>query len=144
MLGVTDERDGLEGTGGNPGRSSRVQAVVSFFGPTDFSTRDWPQDLEKEVVVPFLGGSFAEKPDVYRRASPISYVTKEAPPFLLFHGTEDELVPVDQSRRLAETLRSFGVPAELVILRGERHGFTDARNQESMKRMMDFLAERLK
>ena len=84
------------------------------------------------------------KPDVYRRASPISYVTKEAPPFLLFHGTEDELVPVDQSRRLAEKLKSLGVPTQLVVLAGERHGFTDATNQECMKKMSAFLAERLK
>ena len=144
MLGLTHEKDGLEGTGGNPGTSSRVQAVVSFFGPTDFSTRDWPRDLEKEVIVPFLGGSFAERPDVYERASPITYVTKDAPPFLLFHGTEDELVPVDQSKRLARKLKSFGVAVQLVLLEGERHGFTDAKNQESMKKMMDFLAERLK
>jgi len=144
MLGVTDKKDGLEGVGGNADRPSRVQAVVSFFGPTDFSTRDWPRDLEKEVIVPFLGGSFADKPAVYRRASPISYVTKDAPPFLIFHGTGDELVPVDQSRRLAEKLKSFGVPAELVVLEGEHHGFTDANNQKSMKKMMDFLAERLK
>jgi acetyl esterase/lipase len=144
MLGATDRKDGLEGTGGNPDQPSDVQAVVTFFGPSDFSTRDWPKDLEKEVIVPFLGGTFADKPDVYRRASPISYVTKDAPPFLLFHGTEDELVPVDQSRRMAERLKTFGVSVDLVVLEGERHGFTDARNQESMKKMLDFLAERLK
>lgn len=144
MLGVTGEKDGLEGTGGNPDQPSRVQAVASFFGPTDFSTRDWPRDLEREVIVPFLGASFADKSDVYQRASPITYVTKDAPPFLLFHGTEDELVPVDQSKRLAQKLKSFGVPVQLVLLEGEHHGFTDAKNQESMKKMMDFLAERLK
>ncbi|MCM3876403.1 MAG: alpha/beta hydrolase [Thermoanaerobaculia bacterium] len=144
MLGVTDKEDGLEGTGGNADQPSRVQAVVSFFGPTDFSTRDWPRDLEKEVIVPFLGESFADRPDVYKRASPITYVTKDAPPFLFFHGTEDELVPVDQSKRLAQKLKSFGVSVQLVLLEGERHGFTDAKNQESMKKMLDFLAERLK
>ena len=144
LLGVTDKKDGLEGTGGNAEQPSQVQAVVSFFGPTDFTTHDWPEVLEKEVIVPFLGGSFADEPDVYRRASPISYVTKDSPPFLLFHGTGDALVPVDQSRRLAEKLWSLGVPAQLVVLEGEGHGFTDARNQESMKKMLDFLAERLR
>ncbi|MFI5119907.1 MAG: alpha/beta hydrolase fold domain-containing protein [Thermoanaerobaculia bacterium] len=144
MLGVAGRNDGLEGTGGNPDQSSRVQAVVSFFGPTDFTTRDWPEDLEKEVIVPFLGGSFADKPDVYRRASPITYVTRDAPPFLFFHGTEDKLVPVDQSKRLAEKLKSVGVPARMVALEGEGHGFTDAGNQMAMKQMLDFLRERLK
>jgi len=144
MLGLAGEPDGLEGEGGNAGQSSRVQAVVSFFGPTDFSTRDWPRDLEREVIVPFLGGSFADRPDVYRKASPVSYVTREAPPFLLFHGAEDELVPVDQSKLLAAKLREFGVPVRLVILEREKHGFTDAGNQESMKTMMEFLRERLR
>src|SRR5262245_22566617 len=66
LLGASGPNDGLEGNGGNPEQSSRVQAVVSFFGPTDFTTRDWPADLEKEVIIPFLGGTFADKPDVYR------------------------------------------------------------------------------
>jgi len=143
MLGVTRETDGLEGNGGNADQPSRVQAVVGFFAPTDFSTRDWPRDLEQEVIVPFLGGSFADKPDVYKKASPVSYVTNDAPPFLLFHGNADKLVPVDQSRRLATKLRSFGVPATIVELEGEGHGFSDANNQRSMKQMLDFLRERL-
>jgi dipeptidyl aminopeptidase/acylaminoacyl peptidase len=95
---------------------------------------DWSKDLETEVIVPFLGGSFAEVPDVYKRASPINYVTKDAPSFLLYHGTEDKLVPVDQSIRFAEKLTSVGVPAQLVVLQGEGHGFTDATNQKSCNR----------
>ncbi len=144
MLGVTGPSDGLEGTGGNAGQSSRVQAVVSFFGPTDFSTRDWTHDLEREVIVPFLGGSIAEQPDTYRKASPYNYVTKDAPPFLFFHGTDDELVPVDQSKRLADKLKGAGVPVQVVILDGERHGFSDANNQKAMRQMLDFLGERLR
>lgn len=144
MLGMTGRNDGLEGTGGNPDQSSRVQAVVSFFGPTDFTTRDWPKGLEKEVIVPFLGGSYADKADVYMRASPISYVPMNAPPFLFFHGTEDKLVPIDQSKRLAQKLKSLGVPAQMVAVEGEGHGFTNANNQKAMKQMLDFLRERLK
>ncbi len=144
MLGVTDAKDGLEGTGGNPGQSSRVQAVVNFFGPTDFTTRDWPRDLEKEVIEPFLGGSFADRADEYRRASPITYVTKDAPPFLFFHGSADNLVPVDQSKRLGEKLRNAGASAEVNVLEGEGHGFTDANNQKTMRRMLDFLDAQLK
>jgi acetyl esterase/lipase len=144
MLGVTGKNDGLEGAGGNPDQSSRVQAVVSFFGLTDFSTRDWPRDLENGVIEPFLGGSFANHADEYRRASPITYVTSDAPPFLFFHGSEDKLVPVDQSKRLGEKLRNAGVFAEVNVLEGEGHGFTDAANQKAMRRMLDFLDAHLK
>ncbi len=144
MLGVTAKEDGFEGVGGNPEQSSRVQAAVSFFGPTDFSSRDWPKDLEEEVIAPFLGGSFAHKSDLYKRASPINYVTVDAPPFLFLHGTDDKLVPIDQSRRLSEKLKQIGVPAQMVVLEGEGHGFTDANNQKSMQQMLDFLGEQLK
>jgi acetyl esterase/lipase len=144
MLGVTRKEDGLEGLGGNPEQSSRVQAVVSFFGPTDFSARNWPKDLEEEVIAPFLGGSFADKADLYKRASPINYATVDAPPFLFFHGTDDKLVPIDQSRRFAQTLKKFGVPTQMIALEGEGHGFTDANNQKAMQKMLDFLSERLK
>jgi acetyl esterase/lipase len=144
MLGVTDKTDGLEGDGGNPEQSSRVQAVVSFFGPTDFTTHDWFNDLKMEVIVPFLGGSFADKPEVYQKASPINYVTRDAPPFLLFHGTEDKLVPVDQSRRLADKLKGVGASVRVVMLEGEGHGFTDANNQICMKQMVAFLDEQLR
>jgi len=144
MLGVTGKNDGFGGSGGNSEQSGGVQAVVSFFGPTDFSSRDWPADLEHEVIAPFLGGSFADKPDAYTMASPITYATKDAPPFLFFHGSEDKLVPVDQSKRMGEKLRNLGVPAEVVVLEGEGHGFTDATNQKAMRRMLDFLDARLK
>jgi acetyl esterase/lipase len=144
MLGVTGKEDGFEGLGGNPEQSSRVQAVVSFFGPTDFSARDWPRDLEEEVIAPFLGGSFADKPDFYRMASPINYAPADSPPFLFLHGTDDKLVPIDQSMRLAEKLRKLGVPTQMVALEGEGHGFSDAGNQKAMQQMLDFLRERLK
>ena len=144
MLGVTGKDDGFEGSGGNPGQSSRVQAVVSFFGPADFTTRDWPKDLETEVIVPFLGGTYADTPEAYKKASPITYVNKAAPPFLLFHGTGDKLVPVDQSMSLARKLTLAGVPVQMITLEGEGHGFTDPGNQKSMQQMLDFLGRRLR
>lgn len=144
MLGVTSAADGLEGNGGWGDASSAVEAVVSFFGPTDFTTRDWPPDLEREVVVPFLGGTFADRPDAYRQASPIHFVTKDAPPFLFFHGVDDALVPIDQSRRLAASLQRAGVQARVVAFEHEGHGFTDATNHVAMRQMLDFLDERLR
>ena len=59
-------------------------------------------------------------------------------------GSEDKLVPVDQSKRLGEKLRNAGVFAEVNVLEGEGHGFTDAANQKAMRRMLDFLDAHLK
>ena len=94
--------------------------------------------------MPFLGGSWADRPDVYRKASPISYVSARAPPFLFLHGRDDKLVPVDQSTRLAARLDRLGVPARVIAFEGEGHGFSDAVNQKAMQQMLDFLGTELK
>ena len=102
LLGCTHKEDGLEGNGGHADRSSRVQCVVSIFGPTDLSARTWDEKIEAGLLVPFLGGKIEDKPEAYKKASPVTYVRKDAPPFLLFHGTADKIVSVEQSRLMAK------------------------------------------
>jgi acetyl esterase/lipase len=144
LLGATTKDDGFEGTGGNPDQASTVRAVVSFFGPTDLTTRTWSDELERKLLVPFVGASFADKPELYRKVSPITYVRKEAPPFLFFHGTEDKLVAVRQSEVMVEKLKAVSVPAELVKLEGEGHGFHGENVRQTLDKTFQFLDERLK
>ncbi len=144
MLGVTGKEDGMEGDAGNADQSSKVQAVVNVFGPTDFCARNWDKKLETSVIVPFLGGTFEEKGETYKKASPITYVKKDSPAFLFIHGTTDAIVPVDQSTRMAEKLKEAGVDAKVVIYPGEGHGFSGAKNIEALKEMVAFLDARLK
>ena len=77
LLGLTDKGDGLEGTGGNADQSSRVQAVVSFFGPTDLAAKGWGPDVEARNLVPLFGGTADERPEAYRKASPLTYAGKD-------------------------------------------------------------------
>jgi acetyl esterase/lipase len=144
MLGVTDKEDGLDGAGGNADVSSRVQAVVSFFGPTDLTAKDWGLDVSARNLVPLLGGTVDEKPEAYRKASPLTYAGKDAAPLLLFHGAVDKMVPVDQSRRLAEKVASAGGAAELVVVEGEGHGFGREKLLQCLGKMVTFFDERLK
>lgn len=131
LLGVTAGNPMLEGDGPNLDQSSAVQAVVSFFAPTDLPAAGelyerrpgkQPDPSGKEPLVSLLGGTVTEKPELARLASPALQVTPEAPPFMLFHGDADSLCPVDQSIRMHDALRAAGVPCELTIVPGAEHG----------------------
>jgi acetyl esterase/lipase len=75
------------------------------------------------LVARFVGGTPATVPDRYQIASPITHVDRGAPPTYLAHGTRDPVVPVSQSLRLTQRLRTAGVPHRLVTLPGSGHAF---------------------
>jgi acetyl esterase/lipase len=77
--------------------------------------------LDHEVVVDFLGGPEAEAPERYALASPISHVAGYKPPFLLFHGDGDWIVPVEESRAMRDALVASGNDAELLEMGGVGH-----------------------
>jgi acetyl esterase/lipase len=144
LLGACDAKSGLEGKGGNSDQSSRVQAVVSFFGPTDFTKKNWTPQVEQTFLVPFLGGTYEEKTDAYKQSSPIVYVTKDDPPFLFFHGTKDTLVGLDHSEKMTKKLREVGVSADLVIMEGDGHGWGGEKLTKTLDQTARFFQEKLK
>ncbi|WP_406695738.1 alpha/beta hydrolase [Singulisphaera sp. Ch08] len=129
-------------------QSSRVQAVCDFYGPADFTQMPAKQATKPDgSVAQLLGGSVAEKSEQAREASPISYVSKEDPPFLICHGTEDPLVPLNQSVSFHEALIKAGVPATLVKVERGGHGFrgdTEPSSKEVLQQVQAFFDERLK
>ena len=60
----------------------------------------------------------------FRLASPVSHVDAKSAPFLIIHGEEDDVVPIDQSERMAAALRGHEVPVEFVRMPGEGHAFS--------------------
>lgn len=144
LLGAAGESAGLEGKGGNAKQSSKIQAVVSFFGPTDFTAKNWSETTEKTFFIPFLGGTFQEKTGLYRKASPIIYCTKDAPPFLFFHGTKDTLVGIDQSEKMVKKLREVGASAELVVMEGDGHGWAGAKLTKTIDQSVRFFQDKLR
>ena len=149
MLGTTGDVKAYD-VGANLGLSSRVQAVVDFFGPTDFlqmdahrlnaqaMVHDTPDSPESQLV----GGPIRDHPDRVARANPITYVTADDPPFLIIHGDADLLVPHHQSVLLEAALRKAGVPVQFVTIAGGRHGGDT--ETKGFDRAMAFLTERLK
>ena len=100
------------------GIPTNVQAVINIYGPSDLTT----EIAKKEKRVHRLfGKTYGEAPEMYKSASPILYVNKNSPPTISFHGTLDELVPYGQSKKLHETLKSYGVPTYYHELKGWPH-----------------------
>ena len=115
---------GLEGDGGWPGISSRVQAASAYYGVSDFTVGAMQfQHHTGKVVLKLFRGTESEKPDLYRRASPIYFVSRDSPPLLLVHGEQDDLVPFDQSVRMAEAYRRLRLAVEFVGVKNAGHDF---------------------
>lgn len=100
------------------GLPSNVKAVVNIYGPSDLTTE---VAKNEKRVHRFIGKTYEEAPEMYKEASPILYVNKNSPPTISFHGTLDELVPYSQSKKLHETLKTYGVPSYYHELKGWPH-----------------------
>jgi len=123
LLGTSGGVPELEGEGGSEGFSSRVQAVVDWYGPTDLSKMGGRYDRPDSPVCRLLGGSLHERMELVRMANPITYVTPDDPPFLFIHGEKDHVVPFNQSELLYEALKEAEVDATLIKVENADHGF---------------------
>ncbi len=77
------------------------------------------------------------------KASPVTYVSKDAAPFLIMHGDQDKTVPISQSETFAEALKKAGADATFVVIKGGKHGGALFTSAETMKLIEDFLAKHL-
>jgi acetyl esterase/lipase len=124
LLGTAAEETGWDRVGGNSETSARVQAVCDFFGPTDLVSMIEARAFfpEQGPITRLMGGPPKEKLDVARKASPITFVSKDDPPFLIVHGDRDQTVPLRQSQILADRLKEAGVDVNLVVVKNGQHG----------------------
>lgn len=143
LMGLTDAKSGFEGRL-YPDQSSNVTCVVDYFGPTDFAAYKDDDSAQRSMIGPFLGGKFTEKPEVHKKASPIEYVRKEVPPILIFHGTKDWVVPIEQSRNLKAKLSQAGASVELIEVPNEGHGWEGKPLRTTTDATLDFFNKHLK
>lgn len=116
--------------GANLDQSSRVQAVCDYYGPTDFLQMDahalvgapFKHDSKDSPEAKLLGGAIQENKDKAARVSPLTYVSRDDPPFLIVHGDKDPLVPHHQSELLFAALKKNSVSVHLHTITGAGHG----------------------
>lgn len=112
---------------------NRIDAVVDFFGASDLAAI--ADGFEGDIVAattgadsPFTayvvgpGRTAAAHPDELHEADPASRVTTDAPPFLIFHGDDDRIIPPMQTAHLHQALRSAGVASTRYVISGAGHG----------------------
>ncbi len=157
MAGVTGNTNVFDEPAlGNADQSSRVQAVIDWFGPIVFADMDG-QFRQSGKGMPnhgtagspesrFLGQTLDEAPEALRaQANPLSYLGSALPPFLIQHGDRDALVPTQQSEELADALKPTLPPSslELDILAGASHGDRAFETPENLDRVLGFLSRTL-
>jgi alpha-L-fucosidase 2 len=96
-----------------------VQAVVTLYAQSSFAT----VPLNKDVHA-LLDSLIQQKgeAEALKEASPITYVTKDAPPFLLIQGDQDEYIPYSEDTNLQAALRRVGVRCDIIRIPGGKHG----------------------
>lgn len=134
LVGTSGDVTDLEGAvGGNLQYSSRVQAVVDWYGPTDFlqmdaqlksqagcgnGNHDSPASAESMLV----GCAIQSCPQTVQRANSMTYASADDPPFFIQHGTADCAVPTAQSAILHSLFQARGHDSAFVPVQGEGHG----------------------
>jgi len=118
--------------------SSRVQAACPWYMPCDIAK----MIKENKMNLPFFSGDIDD--EKYRQyINPISYITAQAPPFLLLHGTADTVVPFEQGETFYEALIAQKIDARLVGLEGEGHAGPQFFQQPLWDIIIDFFKDKL-
>ena len=143
LVGLTDRAANLEGESGSPEQSSRVQAVVNVFGPTDMRFC-YDKSSVAWIFRLVMGGTPDEAGERYKAASPITYVSKDDPPVLTLHGDQDALVPVEQAKVLDEKMETVGASHTLMVFEGQGHGFRGEHQQKAINATWAFFDQHLK
>lgn len=143
FLGVTAGVKEFEGEG-NLDQSSAVTCVVNFYGPSDL-TKSYGASVDAAEVLPlFFGGDLTTKRREHIVGSPLYWVTPNAAPTLVVHGTDDKYVAYEQAGWMIDKLKSCMVEADLLTLQGAGHGFKGADAEKAEAALLEYFDKQLK
>ncbi|MGV3484738.1 MAG: alpha/beta hydrolase fold domain-containing protein [Planctomycetaceae bacterium] len=140
LLGTSGDVAELEGDLGVTGVSSRVRCVVDFCGPSDFirfAQKAPRESAPGQPVYKLFGGPLQDRLEMAKQASPVTYVSKDDPPFLIVHGTEDKTVPLDQALTFHAAQEKAGMDTTLVEIEGGGHGIGGPEIDAKVKAFFD-------
>jgi acetyl esterase/lipase len=156
LLGTSGGADAFPKIGQNRDQSDRVQAVIDLFGPTDFQAVKAQVAADNAVKNIFnfedMSSPYAklfnarpgERADLEKSASPMTFVSKDDPPFLIVHGTADTLVPYAQATEFTDALKKAGVEVLLQTIPGGKHGGPEFMSAGAIRLYKNFFDKHLK
>jgi acetyl esterase/lipase len=115
-----------------------VKAIVAGGAPADLSF--WPDGKLSGLL---LGGPLKGKEAIYREASPVTHVKKDSPPVFIYHGTADDLVPIEHPKAFIAALESKGVRHETYWIGGRSHIMAHLFPAGAIRKAIGFLDENL-
>ncbi len=126
----------------------KIKLALDFYGPSDLimlaTNPDTSVNNERNPVSILLGAMAVDRPDLAKRASPVTYIDKDDPPFLIVQGEKDESVPNTESKILSSWLTLTGVKNKLFIVPGAPH-YGEMYDAEYIRKdVFNFLAKYLK
>jgi acetyl esterase/lipase len=123
-------------------KSFNIKAVIDFYGPAElilFPGNNDPKSPESILI----GATPLSRPDLAKAASPVSYVDKNDPPFLIIHGEKDDLVSIKQSQLLSSWLNVAGVQNELVTVKDAPHFGVMFDSDEVRNKVITFIKKQM-
>jgi len=135
---------------GKVDESVRVQAVIDMYGASDLAllmvNKAWRDHGVSQAAIQLLGSS-ADDPELMKKskwASPVTYVGRDTPPFLIQHGDADRVMPLEQARVMDAVLKKAGVETTLMVMPGAGHAGGAFFSKENQKTLVAFLDRHLK
>jgi acetyl esterase/lipase len=123
----------------------KIKLVLDFYGPSNFLalTGDDLKDPKSPVSL-LLGGILTERTQLAKEASPVTYIDKNDPPFLIVQGEKDQSVNPEQSISLSAMLKKAGVKNDLIIVPGAPHYGVMFDAEDIRKKVFWYLSEYMK
>lgn len=137
LLGVTDQSAGWD-IGPDAAYSSHIQAVVDMFGPADLATLF---SLGGATTAQSVFGTSDPRSPILAGASPVNWVSRDDPPFLILHGDRDTVVPLSQSQEFYTRLTGAGVESTLVVFKNGTHGLANPDMEPSRQQLTQMLVQ---